>query len=266
MSIIGRDFGAGLNHTEVLDIYQRGRHAGDGAGSIYVSHLKGLHHVPHPARPQCRRPRPGDHVLLELFNTAPNKSRTAMRTLPSPSRRSSWCFWRILATAARSTTWGSRWNRVTRSIPRSHASSGEGLFTDSEEMGTVLLLTQDKVWVTGPEAKSGRSTPSSPIRKRSVRPHGTDPDSEGVCCGSQAQRHAAGFDRGVVLLTKHSDPRTCISTSAGRSCSPHVRLPTDSIVVNIDACRSQNAECPRVAVIWTANRCLLQRLLSWRER
>lgn len=38
--------------------------------------------------------------------------------------------------------------------------SGEGLFTDEEIGTTCCFATQDKVWVTGPAGKSGRSTPS----------------------------------------------------------------------------------------------------------
>ncbi len=51
--------------------------------------------------------------------------------------------------------------------------TGEGLFTDEEIGTTCCFATQDKVWVTGPAGRSGRSTPSSPIRKRSGRARST---------------------------------------------------------------------------------------------
>ena len=41
--------------------------------------------------------------------------------------------------------------------------TGEGLFTDEEIGTTCCFATQDKVWVTGPAGRSGRSTRCWPI-------------------------------------------------------------------------------------------------------
>ena len=47
--------------------------------------------------------------------------------------------------------------------------SNEGFFTDEEIGTTCRFATQDKVWVTGPEARSGRSTQSLRTRTRSAK-------------------------------------------------------------------------------------------------
>ena len=68
--------------------------------------------------------------------------------------------------------------------------TSEGLFTEEEIGTTCCFATQDKVWVTGPAGKSGRSTPfladseafgSSPQH----RSEGDDTEA-GVCCGGAA--------------------------------------------------------------------------------
>ena len=61
-----------------------------------------------------------------------------------------------------STTSASRSRQATRCTTRSPGCPSEGLFTDEEIGTTCCFATQDKVWVTGPAASGGRSTPSSP--------------------------------------------------------------------------------------------------------
>ena len=64
---------------------------------------------------------------------------------------------------------------------------GEGLFTE-EEMGTTCCFaTQDKVWVTGPAGEKWEVyTVLADSDTFGSSPQHPDPDTEGVCCGSQA--------------------------------------------------------------------------------
>ena len=58
-------------------------------------------------------------------------------------------------------------NPATRCMQRS-AACPQGMFTEEEIGTTCCFATQDKVWVTGRAARSGRSTPSWPIPRPSA--------------------------------------------------------------------------------------------------
>ena len=74
--------------------------------------------------------------------------------------------------------------------------SGEGLFTDEEIGTTCCFATQDKVWVTGPPARSGRSTPCSPTPRPSAPVRSGDgSDGDRLRKQRKQQRPAASRSR-----------------------------------------------------------------------
>jgi lactoylglutathione lyase len=61
------------------------------------------------------------------------------------------------------------------------------LFTDEEIGTTCCFATQDKVWVTGPAGEKWEVyTVLADSDTFGSSPQHPDPDTEGVCCGSQA--------------------------------------------------------------------------------
>src|ERR1700758_4782545 len=103
----------------------------------------------------------------------------------------------------------------------------EGLFTDEEIGTTCCFATQDTVWVTGPGGE-----------RWEVYAALAAPDSFGFTPSTPTPTPPTRV--AALRPTPKTPPRALRASDGGRRIagSPDIRLCTDSITVNIDACRS----------------------------
>ena len=212
-----------LHAADLIDICQRGGII-DSTIVRYMSHSVGGRHVPCPTRPQRRRPRRGGRVLLQAVQHRAGQAQAGLRQLRD--RRTA----AEAGAASRTPARAARINHLGVEVESSdtvHAEiarlSGEGLFTDEEIGTTCCFATQDKVWVTGPAARGGRSTPCSPTATRSARARGL-PSMPAAAADRRPFRivDMAPFARCSTFLS--ATKRTRMGSASGAPPVPRVTL------------------------------------------